>query len=456
MPSDNPAEAGSSVRGVTVLESEVHPVDAPSPAAGGRRVEAHPRRPASASFGKALIAVAVVFVAMTVAVQSGGQADAESTGGDVWYCYSHDITYFYESGQECPDDVTWEVSGLVDGDVVPIGFRSIVSGNLWMVSVDREAMDGCDEVYITKMVRDGEGTSTTTDVFVPVADLVDGEYIHVMFYDGFSGALVDAGGISGDSIVMEGEDFVSVPDAPVRDGFTFAGWFTEDGAEFDPTEPVTGDLRVHAVWAESSGSGDVGDYEGTTVVVGGSTVTFVMPAGVSYGIVSLGGDRLAFSLEVAEGFVYDVSTVEVSSSNGDLTVSDGLYTIEGIDGDTVVTVTAERMFGIDVITENVTVDAATAMPGLTQGPFHVRLVADDGYELSSAVITMGGVDVTDEFLDGDTITIDRLSGDLRIYAEAVQAEDGGFHWYCIAALAVVAVLALAVIFRRRTDSARER
>ncbi len=43
---------------------------------------------------------------------------------------------------------------------------------------------------------------------------------------------------------------VAKPTAPVKDGYTFTGWYTEDGAEYDFTAPVTADLTLYAGWEE--------------------------------------------------------------------------------------------------------------------------------------------------------------------------------------------------------------
>ena len=44
---------------------------------------------------------------------------------------------------------------------------------------------------------------------------------------------------------------VARPADPQKEGYTFLGWYTEEGVEYDFTMPVTGDLTLHAAWAAS-------------------------------------------------------------------------------------------------------------------------------------------------------------------------------------------------------------
>jgi uncharacterized repeat protein (TIGR02543 family) len=52
------------------------------------------------------------------------------------------------------------------------------------------------------------------------------------------------------------------PADPVREGFTFDGWFTEDGEEYDFATPVDGDLTLYAKWSEKPAGDKEGDESG--------------------------------------------------------------------------------------------------------------------------------------------------------------------------------------------------
>ncbi len=58
---------------------------------------------------------------------------------------------------------------------------------------------------------------------------------------------------NGDEPFVEAVDidgFATPPDSPTRDGYTFTGWFTEDGVQFDFSTPITGDITLYAGWVE--------------------------------------------------------------------------------------------------------------------------------------------------------------------------------------------------------------
>ena len=39
---------------------------------------------------------------------------------------------------------------------------------------------------------------------------------------------------------------------PMKDGWNFEGWYTEDGAKFDPTQPIEGSLVLVAKWSRAA------------------------------------------------------------------------------------------------------------------------------------------------------------------------------------------------------------
>ena len=45
---------------------------------------------------------------------------------------------------------------------------------------------------------------------------------------------------------------VAPPADPVREGFTFAGWYSAEGEEFDFSKPVNSDLTLYAKWVEDT------------------------------------------------------------------------------------------------------------------------------------------------------------------------------------------------------------
>lgn len=80
-----------------------------------------------------------------------------------------------------------------------------------------------------------------------------------------------------------------MPSDPSRLGFTFAGWYTSNGVQFDPLAPITQNTDVYAYWyplyemtvtIEGTGSGtvevDIGygwfEYTGPFTIIGGTTI----------------------------------------------------------------------------------------------------------------------------------------------------------------------------------------
>ena len=61
-----------------------------------------------------------------------------------------------------------------------------------------------------------------------------------------------AGGSAVESQTVADGGKASKPADPTRDGYTFQGWFTEDGDEYDFDTPVTEDVVLVAKWAQNS------------------------------------------------------------------------------------------------------------------------------------------------------------------------------------------------------------
>lgn len=395
---------------------------------------------------KVCIALALVFVTVLAVSQIGSEVDAED--GDVWYCYSHEMSFYYQGGTTDYDSIAWEVYGLIDGEKVRL---STTDGDesIGMIYLDRDEVSRCSEIYITQTVTKGATTVSETNTYIPVTHLDREEGIlFVVFHDGYTDTPVGVSTITATTVVPAGGSFVQVPETPVREGHSFLGWFTEDGERFDPSEPVTGNVEVYAGWMTVT--------DGMTVVdAGDHIVTFVTSDGFLPEVISLGNGELVFTFNVLDGYAYDIDTLEVVATVGHLVMDDqGVFTLSDIDSDSVVTVTADRLYRIVIDASHVDVQAPVQSGWTAQGPFDAKLVVEDGYELSSVSVYMGSEDVTSQYLDGDTISIGKLTGDLRIVAHAEPSDDGGFPWiYLVIALVVIILILAAVAWRRRSDTA---
>lgn len=396
---------------------------------------------------KAIIALALVLVSLAAVVQFSEEADA--TEGDVIYCYTEDISFFYQGGTQDPDSVEWEVTGLSDGQVIDIDTVEVEGDDWWTVRLDRTDVSECSEIYVTQTVWKDGSAATENNTYIPVRHLEQEELLYVTFFDGYSDTVLDVKTISSSTTVRSGDDFVEVPDVPTRDGHSFLGWYTEDGQRFDPKKPIAEDTNLYARWAET-GAGSVI----VTEKVGIHIVTFISPPGIHHEVLEIAGDSLHFTLGLQDGFYYNWETLNVVSDRGSISMGDDdVFVLSGIDGDTVVHVTADRLYRVLLEMDNVLIDTATAMPGgVAQGPFDARLVAEDGYRITSVSVYMGDTDVTDLYLDGDRISITELTGDLRIVAHADPVDDGGFPWIYLVIALIVIVLILAFALWRRSRS----
>ena len=68
------------------------------------------------------------------------------------------------------------------------------------------------------------------------------------------------GGSDVDAKPVKNGDAISAPDAPTRDGWTFAGWYTKDDNDkyelFDFNTPITDDMTLYARWTVGGDCGD--------------------------------------------------------------------------------------------------------------------------------------------------------------------------------------------------------
>ena len=68
------------------------------------------------------------------------------------------------------------------------------------------------------------------------------------------------GGTPVESQTVANNSTVAQPAAPTRDGYTFGGWYTDEGCTtaYDFNAPVTGNLTLYAKWTQDSGNEDIG------------------------------------------------------------------------------------------------------------------------------------------------------------------------------------------------------
>ena len=244
----------------------------------------------------ALVAVAAVILVPTV-ISDCSDAVPDGT---TYYCYGDNPELSYEHDYRESMEIRWTAVGE-DGN--PIDVKSL-DENSTVVTLDLIHI-GSDEYTVT-------------------------------FMDG--GRVYDVQTIDHNTLVIEGDDHVIIPAAPVKDGYTFDGWYTDDRftQEFDSKQPVTGDLTIYAKWI-GTGSGS----NSSTIIVGGTNVvTFECDFGLEYEIVGQTQNSVSFTVNVVGGYEID-GDILVESDHGLVNLSQGIYTLSGFNQNVKVTITGD-------------------------------------------------------------------------------------------------------------------
>lgn len=365
------------------------------------------------------------------------ESDADPSAS-TWYCYGSTMIMQY------PYDptgvtVTWTVTPYV-GDAAQTAIT--LEGPNMEQSID----DSWTHATVEQVaVKDGDSASSTTDVVFVHAR----SDITVRFWN--LGEVVSTRTLGGTASVKLGNAFVDVPQAPARNGYTFMGWFSDSACTqvFDPKTPILSNLDVFAGWSASSG----GDNPGTKVDVGGYMVVFQAINGLEYDIVERTEDSISFTVSRSEGHIFDMSGIKVLANGLPLTPEGSVYTISDISRDIYVTVSGVELFTIEYDLRNVILSSSDGIAHsiTASGPYHAEVSPESGWKGLSIKVYMGGRDVTSSCVDGGSISIEKVTANVVIVAEAES------HWILFAiggaAIAVLAIVAVAAVLIRRRHNA---
>ena len=273
----------------------------------------------------------VMIIAVTLVMTSGillmDDSDADTLDQGTYYVYGDNpimMPTFPES------ESTWTATcGDTVLEVTPYGDGG-------SVTIDISGVDGV--VRVEQTVGDDVAVSNLIPLHLPSSGDEDGVYT-IMFHDGNN--VVEVSTITNQTVVEMGDIHVAQPDDPEREGYEFGGWFTDRSfvanSEFDPRQPITGDMDVYAKWTSvSTPGGDSGRVD-----VENHVVTFQCDTGLTYNLLTNTGGVITF--EVLEESGYDVvwSTVEVTADYCDVSYLNGVYTLSGINSDVIVQITGE-------------------------------------------------------------------------------------------------------------------
>ncbi|MDO4854014.1 MAG: InlB B-repeat-containing protein [Coriobacteriia bacterium] len=141
----------------------------------------------------------------------------------------------------------------------------------------------CDtEGAVVRYTTDGSEPTENSAVYTDVIKLAHSTTVKVKaFCDGMNASdtaefayvikhtvtFDSAGGSGVDAQEVEDGKCAQQPANPVKDGYTFAGWYADEAltAEYDFAAPVTADATIYAKWKQDSQDGDKGGSDGDAV-----------------------------------------------------------------------------------------------------------------------------------------------------------------------------------------------
>ena len=271
-----------------------------------------------------LLAIILVSVVVFVPV-----TDAQTVQDDVIYCYGDN-----------PKMIPYASMAEGDGWTVYAESGANVS---WEENDDRSIVVHLADQDGRVVVEQRVGEQIARVVLIPIhlpqdKSDADGMYT-VSFHDGTG--IIDQTVITSETIVRMGSDHVVVPDDPVKEGYSFAGWFTSEGKEFDPKQPVMSDTNVYARWMS------VGTDGSHYVIVNNTyVVAFQVQEGFDYNIESVGSSSVVFTVTVRDGYSF-AEGPEVTSTMGKITVDGDKYILSSITSNVVVTIVGNPIHDVD-------------------------------------------------------------------------------------------------------------
>lgn len=273
----------------------------------------------------AIVPIIVVVVALFVPMFLTDDTEAVPDG-TVYYCYGDNPVLSYDQTMRPSVTIRWSAEDQNGSDLecIPSDGES--------TSIDLSSVPYGSRVTVTQDVfSDGQFVDSATVTLIPL-HIGSDEYT-VTFMDG--SRVFDTQTISHTTLVMEGDDHVIIPASPVKDGYTFGGWYLDQQMqdEFDSKQPVTGDMMIYARWV-----GDGSGSSTSTVVIDRTyVVTFNCVTGLEYQIVGQTSNSVSFMVGVVGGFELD-GDVSVTSDYGTLDFTQGVYTLSDISRNIIVTI----------------------------------------------------------------------------------------------------------------------
>lgn len=391
---------------------------------------------------RSIFVIAVLLVSSVVGISLPDTTDADGgTGEDWWYCYGDHPTLTYPYSLPAGATVSW-APYIPDGSgwvAMPIS-SYVVSADHISLKLDVTAYD---KVKVVQTVTSGGSESSATIYLLPL-HTGSAEFKVTFWYDWVGGIPIYERPIGPTTTILRGSAVFQIPDAPSREGYSFAGWYTSDGLPCpDNTVPVTSNLDIVAKWVAGVPSGP-----NPPIIIPGQdyVVTFQCKDGLRYDLVTIDGNDVEFMVGCMNGFVFDMDTLVVTSDRGDLLIpsSTGVYTLSDVHSNIIVSMYADRFYEVTVKASNSSVSGDIPDSIRDGGSMELYASSAFGWAGLNIKVTMGGQDVTSECTEGSRIVIDDPTGDIVIDVGS------SIPWLYILIAALIILAIVIIVIRRRS------
>ena len=376
---------------------------------------------------KTLGVLSIFMIGSLLMVPFAVTADVDADTWDpeeTWYCYGDVMLLKY------PYDPT----GLTIEWVVTCYSGGVLSDEHHYYGATAAAeVGGFDIVHVVQVVSDGDESDSKSIEVIPLG-MRSSDKITVRFMDGTRE--IARGILDGSKSVMLGTTFVDLPEDPSKTNYRFTGWYSDQSCtqRFNPLIPILGDITVYAGW-ESAGSS-------SSVEVSGFIVTFNAAEGLLCDVTAKGDRAVSFTVSVKDGYRFDTDSITASVGITRITPVGGVYTLTGINGDTTIEVTGDRLFNVTYDLDNIVLTSEDL------GDDHLKASFSPSFGWSgvSIKVIMGGADVTSSSVNGSVVSIAEITGDVIILAQS----DLPWIYIVIAVLVVIAIIAAILVVRTRS------
>lgn len=376
---------------------------------------------------KALGVLSIFMIGSLLMVPFAVTADVDAdtwNPEETWYCYGDLMLLKYP----------YDPIGLTIEWVVTCYSGGVLSDEHHYSGATIAAeVGGFDIVHVVQVVSDGDESDSKSIEVIPLG-MRSSDKITVRFMDGTREIAKEI--LDGSKSVMLGTTFVDLPEDPSKTNYRFIGWYSDQSCtqRFNPLIPILGDITVYAGW-ESAGSS-------SSVEVSGFIVTFNAAEGLLCDVTAKGDRAVSFTVSVKDGYRFDTDSITASVGITRITPVGGVYTLTGINGDTTIEVTGDRLFNVTYDLDNIVLTSEDL------GDDHLKASFSPSFGWSgvSIKVIMGGADVTSSSVNGSVVSIAEITGDVIILAQS----DLPWIYIVIAVLVVIAIIAAILVVRTRS------